>query len=89
MQRVEQNCKKMFHIYMDMLALIFTLILREDNPNTHKKVCGGRFMSGGQMEKTQRKNVLTRKNGLAMHKKMRFSLTSVSGLSLKVRRGKT
>jgi hypothetical protein len=52
-------------------------------------VCGGRFMIGGQMDKAQHKNVLTQKTGLAMHKKMRFSLTSVSGLRIKVRRRKT
>jgi hypothetical protein len=41
------------------------------------------------MDKAQHKNVLTQKTGLAMHKQMRFSLTSVSGLRLKVRRRKT
>jgi hypothetical protein len=35
-----------------MLALRFTLILQEDKPSTHQNVCGGRFMSGGQMDKT-------------------------------------
>jgi hypothetical protein len=72
-----------------MLALRVTLRLQEDKPSTHQNVCGGRFMSGGQMDKAQHKNVLTQKTGLAMHKKMRFSLTSVSGLRLKVRRRKT
>jgi hypothetical protein len=41
------------------------------------------------MEKAQHENILTQKIGLAMHKQMRFSLTSISGLRLKVRRRKT
>jgi hypothetical protein len=44
-----------------MLTLRVTLILQEDNPNTHQNVCGGRFMSGGQMNKDQYKNDLTQK----------------------------
>jgi hypothetical protein len=43
-------------------------------------VHGGRFMSGGQMDKAQHENVLTHKIGLAMHKEMRFSSTSISVL---------
>jgi hypothetical protein len=42
-----------------MLVLRVTLILQEYQPNTHKNVCGGRYMSGGQMDKAQYKNVLT------------------------------
>jgi hypothetical protein len=72
-----------------VLALRFTLILQEDKPSTHQNVCGGWFMGGGQMDKAQHKNVLTQKIGLAMHKKMRFSLTLVNVLRLKVRRRKT
>jgi hypothetical protein len=72
-----------------ILALRFTLRLREDKPSIHQNVCGGRLMSGGQIDKAQHNYVLTQKTGLAMHKKMRFSLTSVSGLRLKVRRRKT
>jgi hypothetical protein len=43
------------------LALRVTLRLQEDKPSTHQNVCGGRFMSGGQMDKTQYKNDLTQK----------------------------
>ena len=42
-----------------MLGLRVTLRLQEDKPSTHQNVCGGRFMSGVQMDKTQYKNVLT------------------------------
>jgi hypothetical protein len=44
-----------------LLALRVTLTLQEDKPSTHQNVCGGRFMSGGQMDKAQYKNVLTQK----------------------------
>ena len=44
-----------------MLALRVTLILQEDKPSTHQNVGGGRFMSGGQMDKTQYENVVTQK----------------------------
>jgi hypothetical protein len=44
-----------------MLSLRVTLRLREDNPNTHQNVYVGMFMNGGQMDKTQYKNVLTHK----------------------------
>jgi hypothetical protein len=46
-------------------------------------------MMKGQMDKTQHKNVLTQKNWASMHKKMRFLLNSVSGLSIKVNRRNT
>jgi hypothetical protein len=44
-----------------MLALRVTLILPDYNPVTHQNVFQGRFMSGGQMDKAQSKNVLTQK----------------------------
>jgi hypothetical protein len=47
------------------------------------------FMSGGRIDKTQYKNDFNKETGQAMHREMRSSLTSVSGLSLRVSRRKT
>jgi hypothetical protein len=48
-------------IVCTLLALRVTLIIQENKPSTHQNVCGGRFMNGGQMDKTQYKNDLTQK----------------------------
>jgi hypothetical protein len=47
------------------------------------------FMNGGQMDKTQYKNDFNTGTGQEMHREVRASLTSVSDLSLSVRRRKT
>jgi hypothetical protein len=52
-----------------MLALRITLRLQEDKPSTHQKVCECKLMIKGQMDKTQHKNVLTQKYGLACIRK--------------------
>jgi hypothetical protein len=43
------------------------------------------FMSGGHMDKTQYKNEFNTKNGQAMHREVRSSLTSVNDLILSVK----
>ena len=55
-----------------MLALRITLRLQEDKPSTHQKVCECKLMIKGQMDKTQHKNVLTQKSGLACISKWGF-----------------
>jgi hypothetical protein len=59
--RGDFNMDELNFVYRGLLALRVTLRLQEDKPSTHQNVCGGRFMSGGQMDKAWYKNVLTQK----------------------------
>jgi hypothetical protein len=63
--------------------------LQEDKPSTHQNVCGGRFYGWRSNGKSSIKELFNIETGQEMHNKMRSSLTSFSGLRLKVRRRKT
>jgi hypothetical protein len=85
-----ENCYNTTYHMSIVLALKVTLRLREDKPNTHQSFWWMLVLyEWRSMDKTQYMNDVQHETGQEMHREMSSSLTLVSGLSLKVSRGKT